>query len=97
MSLARIRVNVAAGMFSHEKVVSFRVGTTKYSLILNSEQIQGSTICVGVINYDERGALVELPAETLTYGRRVRVPLDLLEAHDTLRSRNPSCAKEWAN
>jgi hypothetical protein len=97
MSQAHIRVEVASGMFSCEKAVSFRVGSTQYSMILDSSQIHEDTIAVSVLKHDEREALVELPVETLTYGKRVWIPLDLLVSPDPLQPQNQRCAKEWAN
>jgi hypothetical protein len=97
MSQARIRVEVAPGMFSCEKAVSFRVGPTKYSMLLDSSCVHENTITVDVINRDERRALIELPAETLVHGRRIHVPLELLESHDPMRPRNTAGNKHWTN
>ena len=77
---AAIRVEVAPGVFSSEKTVSFSTGSAKYQLVLDESQLEGASLLpVQILDETEDGYLVSLPSDTFTSGSTVRVPRQLVE------------------
>lgn len=81
MKKGKIRVDVRPGLFSMERIASFRVGDRSYSLLVDEEDVRDSTLTVYVLDEVDGHALIHLPGETMNAGSRVVVPRgDLLPA-----------------
>lgn len=78
MQMRRIRVTVEPGTFSSERNASFRIGKTRYSLIVDKQDVQDDTLNVVVVAEVDEDAIIDLPRETFTSGNRIRVPKNVL-------------------
>lgn len=83
--IAQIPVRVSDGMFAHEANVSFFAGADYYSLLVERADIdfrgreRAGYLSVIVVEQGETESIIDLPRETFTSGRRVRVPNTLLQ------------------
>jgi hypothetical protein len=77
MSLLKVKI-VGPGMFSTETAVEIQAGDRTYTLFAPANKVKGDTLEVEVIAYQDGEALVDLPRETFTSGRRISVPRGLV-------------------
>ena len=80
MSQARIPVQVGPGIFSTERSVWFRVADKVYNLLVDKGDVDesGSSLAVYVVAREGDRAMIDLPQDTTTSGRRIIVPTSLL-------------------
>ncbi len=81
---------IAQGLFEDERIVEFTVGETTYQTIAHKEQVEGKEpkedgwiggrLQVYVVEENEKRVLMNLPREAAGNGRRLSVPLDLLQS-----------------
>lgn len=85
-----IKAKISPGMFTSERSVSFSVGENNYNLIVDESDVVGDYLIVTAIERAECKVIVDLPRETFTTGRRIRVPaevvLERLEVEVAMRS-----------
>lgn len=71
--------DVDEGTFHGEKVVSFHISGSNYSLIVSSESVEGNKLKVDVLSKKGDRYLIGFPGESFTSPRRVWVEKDHLE------------------
>ena len=77
MKVGTISVSVSPGMFSWERSVSFDDGRRTYQMLIDESKIRpDGVISIQVLEEIDDEVVVELPAETVDSGRRVRMPRD---------------------
>lgn len=80
MKNAKIRVDVAPGVFKSERSVSFKTEGRSYAMIVDASDIHGNTMNVQVLEEKNDQVVVALPREPLNAGRRVTLPKSFLVA-----------------
>lgn len=73
-----IKAKISPGVFRSERSVSFSVGENNYNLIVDESDIVGDHLVVTTIKRVEREVIIDLPRETFTTGRRIRVPVEMV-------------------
>lgn len=66
------------GLFSSEREVVIRA-ERNYSLLVDAHSLRGGLLAVRLIEEVDGLLLIELPRETFSSGRRIRVPRGLIE------------------
>jgi hypothetical protein len=69
---------VGPGMASNERAVEIRTDVAHYTLLAPEHTLCGDLLDVEVIAWRGDRALVDLPRETFTSGRRISVPVGML-------------------
>lgn len=78
-----IKVNVQPGMFSSEKSVSFSANSEWYTLIVDESDLAGDELRIDVVDERPERLVIRLPRETLTSGRTISVPRELVGHRET--------------
>lgn len=79
MTRRLMKVDVADGLFSTERTVSFQGSKRRHVLVVDQRVLSQDRLPVYVISEENGEALVCLPAETFAGDSRVRVPVACLE------------------
>jgi hypothetical protein len=74
MCKAHLAVQVAPGVFSSERLVSFHVAGEKYCLIVDEADVVNGQLSVYILGQNENNYMVSLPRETFTSGTSVVIP-----------------------
>lgn len=74
-----IKVDVAPGMFSSERTVSFWTGSAKYQLFVDERLLRGNEMPVRIVDETPDDFIVSLPSDTFTSGSTVSVPRKMVE------------------
>lgn len=70
---------VGKGMFQGEQIVSFKVGETNISSIVNTGFIKNGKLEVDVYDTKEDELLIGIPGESFSTTRKIWVPKEMIE------------------
>ncbi len=83
---------ITKAMFRDERIVKFQVGKKRFTAVVDgadvieteeprTDQWTDGLLKVEIVKTEEKSALIDLPRETTTTGKRMYVPYGMLQAY----------------